>query len=63
MGFIKTILVIVLFLFLLVALFYPEETREMAKSVGMVVLGFGEERVSDIKEGVSEKVSDVIGGG
>lgn len=60
MGLIKNIIILVFVLFLLVAFFYPEETRELASDVGAVVLSFSKERASDVKNDISYKVQDAI---
>ncbi|MEK6812964.1 MAG: hypothetical protein AABX86_02500 [Nanoarchaeota archaeon] len=61
MGIFKGIVVILILIFLLLFIFYPEETKAMVKTVGNVILDFGKERTEDMQETFSDAFSQQSG--
>jgi len=60
MGVIKGVMVLIIILLLLSFVMYPDETKNMLKNVGYVVLDFGKERAQDLEQTVEEKINSKL---
>ncbi len=62
MGIIRAVAVLLILIFILTFVLYPEETRALVKTVGNLILDFGKDRANDIQGGLAETISEKIDG-
>jgi len=61
MGILRGVAVILILIFIVLFVFYPEETRALVKTVGNLILDFGKERAQDMQQGLTKAAAEKLG--